>query len=91
MLAWAFRLCRETLWDLLDGHSKGISRERLKGLVEDDSTEIVDLHIWRIAPNVNACEIILSTSQLKGTHFYRRKIAAAIPIKHLIVEEVLRS
>ena len=90
ILTWAYRLSKETLWDLLDGHSKDISRERLKGLVEDDTTEVIDLHIWRIAPHVNACEIVLATNKLKGTHYYRRKLASAVPIKHLIVEEVLR-
>jgi cation diffusion facilitator family transporter len=90
IVSWAYRLCRESIWELLDGHSKDVSPERIRSLVEDESTEIIDLHLWKIAPNVNACELVLATRNVRGTHHYRKKISANTAIQHLIIEEVVK-
>ena len=37
IFAWAFQLCKDTGWELLDGHSKTIDWKKLRALVERDA------------------------------------------------------
>ncbi len=88
ILKWGYNLCKATVWELLDGHSKSIRPERIRKIFEDlDNVEITDLHIWRIAPNAHACEMVVYNQSPKGTEFYRDKIQSQYLIEHLIVEE----
>lgn len=88
ILKWAYGLCKATIWELLDGNSKLIKEDDIKNLFsEDKNIEITDLHIWRIAPNAHACEVMIFNNDLKGSEFYRTKILDTFNIEHLIVEE----
>ncbi|TNE97891.1 MAG: cation transporter [Deltaproteobacteria bacterium] len=88
ILKWAYGLCKATIWELLDGNSKLIDRESLsKILTENEDVEILDLHVWRIAPSAHACELIIRTSKQKGHEHYRTLIQNHFPIQHLIIEE----
>ena len=88
ILKWAYGLCKATLWELLDGNSKLIKKDDIKKLFSDDAeVEITDLHIWRIAPNAHACELIVYNKSLKGSDYYRNKILDKFEIEHLIIEE----
>lgn len=88
ILKWAFQLCKVTGWELLDGHSKAISKKSITDLFSNDGIKIIDLHIWRIAPSAHACELIVQSKPLKGAAFYRERILDAVMIEHLIIEEV---
>lgn len=88
ILKWAYGLCKATVWELLDGNSKLIQEDQIRTLFDDDSDiEITDLHIWRIAPNAHACEVMVYNNTPKGSEFYREKIQASFDIQHLIIEE----
>lgn len=88
ILKWAYGLCKATMWELLDGNSKLIKEDDVKDLFSDQSdVEITDLHIWRIAPNAHACEIMIYNNSPKGTEFYRERLQDKFDIQHLIVEE----
>ncbi len=88
ILKWAYSLCKATVWELLDGNSKLISEDQIKKLFEEESeVEISDLHIWRIAPNAHACEMVVYNNNPKGSEFYRDIILAQCNIEHLIIEE----
>jgi len=88
ILKWAYGLCKATVWELLDGNSKLIKEDDIKNLFsEDKNIEITDLHIWRIAPNAHACEVMIFNNDLKGSEFYRTRILDKFNIEHLIVEE----
>lgn len=88
ILKWAYGLCKATVWELLDGNSKLIQENQIRTLFEDYSdVEITDLHIWRIAPNAHAYEVMVYNNNPKGTEFYREKIQANFDIQHLIIEE----
>jgi Co/Zn/Cd efflux system component len=70
------------------GNSKLIQEDQIKTLFDDDSdVEITDLHIWRIAPNAHACEVMIFNNSPKGTEYYREKIQSKLDIQHLIIEE----
>lgn len=90
ILKWGYGLCKETAWELLDGHAKGISKDKIIDLLESiEGVKIEDLHLWRLAPKAHACEIILSTKTLRGSDFYRAIILEKLELEHLIVEERL--
>ncbi len=88
ILKWSYDLLKGTIWDLLDGHSAKIDKQEVRDLFKEfDDIVISDLHIWKIAPNALACEIIFCTAELKGTAFYRDILIKSLPLDHLIVEE----
>ena len=88
ILKWAYSLCKATIWELLDGKSKVISHNNIENLFSDiEAVEIIDLHIWRIAPNAHACELIVFNNNPKGIEFYRERILQKLSIQHLIIEE----
>ena len=88
ILRWAYKLCKDTGWELLDGNSKAISKSKIVEIFINDNVEIIDLHIWRIAPSAHACELVVKSDSLKGAMFYREKILNEIEIEHLIIEEI---
>ncbi|MCO4754084.1 MAG: hypothetical protein KC478_06360, partial [Bacteriovoracaceae bacterium] len=70
------------------GNSKAIKEEEFIGIFKDlRGVEVTDLHLWRIAPNANACELVVYNNQPLGTEFYRKLILEHFDIQHLIVEE----
>jgi cation diffusion facilitator family transporter len=87
IFVWAFQLCKDTAWELLDGHSKSINWPLLRQLVETDGTRIVDFHIWRIAPQAIACELIVQARVARGSEYYRKILAEHFSAKHVVVEE----
>jgi len=89
ILRWAYMLCKETAWELLDGHARSIDRVKIKNLIEGAGVEVSDLHIWRIAPNAHACEMVITSNSHKGTDHYRKLIDENFTFRHLIIEERL--
>ena len=87
ILSWAYQLCRQTGWELLDGHSKRIDREKLRSAIEGKGVKIMDFHVWRIAPKAVACELVLTTPEPKGSLYYRELLNREFEIQHAIIEE----
>lgn len=69
ILKWAYNLCRDAGWELLDGHAKSLDRRQIKKLIENKNTSISDLHLWRIAPKAIACEMVVLSKSAKGMVF----------------------
>jgi cation diffusion facilitator family transporter len=87
ILRWAYSLCRETAWELLDGHAKSVNHEKVRQLIKNEGAEVSDLHIWRIAPNAHACEVVITCASPKGSNHYRKLIVENFAFGHLIIEE----
>jgi cation diffusion facilitator family transporter len=83
---WAIRLCKETAFELLDGHAKAVSHQAVLELLNKNA-EVVDLHIWKIAPKALACEVVLYSNELKGPHYYRDLLKEKFSFKHIVIEE----
>lgn len=88
ILKWAFDLCKETAWELLDGHAKTVDQGKITNDLEMKGCRVHDLHVWRIAPNAYACEVILSSPTIKGSLFYKTFLKENFGLTHVIVEEV---
>jgi len=87
ILAWAYQLCRDTGWELLDGHSKTINWKKLRESLEIEGTKILDFHVWRIAPKAIACELVVGSNNLRGLDYYREILREKFNVHHIIVEE----
>ncbi|PWU10747.1 MAG: cation transporter [Verrucomicrobia bacterium] len=85
--SWAIQLCRDTGWELLDGHSKTVDWTQLRELLENDGTHIVDFHMWRIAPKALACELIVTTKSPRGHDHYKSVLRKHFSARHIVVEE----
>lgn len=88
ILKWAHGLCKETAWELLDGHAKAIKKNKIIADFEQNHCKVHDLHVWRIAPNTHACELIVSSKLRKGTKFYKEILVNQYGLGHVIVEEL---
>jgi cation diffusion facilitator family transporter len=93
ILKWAFGLIKDTGWELLDGHATGVNFEALRARIENNEseknnhTEILDLHLWRVAPKVLACELIIKSNTKKGIDHYRRILHDEFDVQHSVIEE----
>ncbi len=87
ILKWAYGLCRDTGFELLDVHSKKIPPHRVRSEIESTGARVLDVHTWRVAPNAVACEVVVTASKLMGTDFYRKRLTNRFDLKHLVIEE----
>lgn len=87
ILKWAYSLCRETAWELLDGHARHISQDEIKARLECEDAVVSDLHVWRIAPCAHACELVIHSQRLKGVAFYKKILEEDFNIQHVVIEE----
>lgn len=87
ILRWAIQLIKDTSWELLDGHARAIDFKKLKAHIESEGVDIIDLHIWRAAPKVLACELIVSSKTKHGIEHYRHILHSHFGIQHSVIEE----
>lgn len=88
ILKWAFSLFLHSGQCLLDFHLDLFSKEDLKKLFHDQ-IQVDDLHLWQTSPGHVCCEIVLSTSHLRGSDYYRNIISNHYKLFHLTIEENL--
>ncbi len=89
ILRWAWFLCRDTAWELMDAHDHRINFAKLEQHIEALGAKVIDVHIWRVAPQAVACELILSTEKLRGANFYREQLVKQFTLQHVVIEERL--
>jgi cation diffusion facilitator family transporter len=87
ILHWSWGLLRDTGWELLDGHAKGINYDQLRARLSTTGSEICDLHVWKIGPQALACELIVKSKNPKGIEFYRNLLKDEYSISHAVIEE----
>lgn len=90
ILKWSYGLLKDSAWELLDGHATGINFEKLKQRIEDEKVKILDLHVWRVAPHILNCELVIETSTPKGVQYFRNIIENEFSISHSVIEERTR-
>ncbi len=84
---WGIRLIKSTGWELLDGHARGIDYDRVKTQIEQTGVQVLDLHIWKIAPSALACELVVLASSPKGLQFYKNLLLKNFKLHHVVIEE----
>ena len=88
VLKWSLGLIRQSGMDLLDAHDPSIDRESLITTLERDGSKVIDLHLWKLAPDQIGCEIIIQNNQQQRSVDYRDVIRRHFNIHHLIIEVV---
>ena len=87
ILNWAVQLIRDAVWELLDAHSKSIDRHEVARFLEAQGAQVLDFHVWRVAPRAVACELRVRSKQARGADFYRALLHREFHIQHLVIEE----
>lgn len=88
IMKWAMKLIKNTAWELLDGNSLLIEKSDIESLfISEEGVIISDIHVWRIAPNAHACELMICSSQSRGSDYYREIVLSNFDISHLVIEE----
>lgn len=85
---WSLGLIKETGMDLLDAHVISIDRDNLVKEIESDGSEVLDIHLWKLAPGQIGCEIIVKRNHEQKSSYYRDLIQKNFNIQHLIIEVV---
>jgi cation diffusion facilitator family transporter len=84
---WSWGLIRNTSEILLDRQGPATLRNRIRHTLEDGTdTQVTDLHLWSIGPNLNSAIISLQTSSPKPPDEYKNQLLSEFKIAHLSVE-----
>lgn len=85
---WSYGLCRDAARQLLDMvPSEALAtriRERLASAQPD--LRVVDLHLWKIGPQANACILSLASAHPQPVEVYRELLSGEAQLDHLTVE-----
>jgi len=84
---WSFGLLQSTSTVLLDHQVSDSILERIKNELEGDKdTEITDLHVWSIGPEIYAAQIAIVSNNPASAREYKDKIPEDLSIVHLSIE-----
>lgn len=86
ILKWAYNLCRDSAWELLDGHSKEIHLEKVAALLTESGYVPLDIHIWKIGPSHHACQIIVESNREIDLDRIRALVAKHTGNAHVVIE-----
>jgi cation diffusion facilitator family transporter len=89
ILKWAYGLCRNAAWELLDGHAKGVSQAGIRRQIEQEGGTVLDFHLWKVGPGNFACQLTVESPTLRGPEHYRELLKRELGSAHLVVEERL--
>lgn len=89
ILKWSYGLAKDTAWELLDGFPKGINPKELSLWIEENWGELVDYHLWKIAPNVYSLSVIIRVKKTRSGSDYRQQLLEKFNIQHCTIEEEL--
>lgn len=88
VLKWSLGLIKQSGMDLLDAHDFTVDREELKKTIEEDGSEILDMHLWKLAPGQVGGEIVIKKKGERSSAYYRDIVEKNYSIQHLIIEVV---
>lgn len=86
VLVWAVGLIKKSGKDLLDAHVVELDKNDIINAIQTDGSEVVDIHLWRLAPDQIGCEIMIKTEVEKKSSDYRNLLLKQFDIQHLIIE-----
>lgn len=83
---WSWGLLRATSSILLDQQQVSIE-QGIKSVLEGSDTQLTDLHVWSIGPNLYAAIVSVLTNDPQPPSYYRHRIQANNPLLvHVTVE-----
>jgi cation diffusion facilitator family transporter len=90
VMRWSYQLCKESGWELLDGHSRVVSRSEVEKILEAENIKVLDLHLWSIGPQIQAAELVIEfgTEKRMPIQSLKKHLKTKLPIHHLVVEVI---
>ncbi len=86
ILAWSYRLVRDTGAILLDMNPDRRMEEKLRAAVESDGDRLTDLHLWRLGPGHLAAILCVATASPRGPEHYHALLRRFRDLSHVTVE-----
>ena len=84
---WSLGLLRTTSAVLLDEQVAGTMQDQIRLFIEQDqSTKVVDLHVWTIGPNIYSATIALVSNSPQPPGFYKSLLSEKIKLDHVTIE-----
>lgn len=83
---WAYSLLKESSGPLLDRTPRCDTANRIKALIENNSTDkLIALRIWRIAANETSAIVTISSQNQRDPEHYKQRFKA-LKLAHLTIE-----
>jgi len=89
ILTWSFSLLKETSGILIDRGFRSdapLLRDIQARLEADGKTEVIDLHLWRVAENKYACLASIESAECAPADEYKKRLAALPELVHVTIE-----
>ncbi|OXE36864.1 MAG: hypothetical protein CGW95_05080 [Phenylobacterium zucineum] len=83
---FAWRLLGRTGAALLDVMPSQEVMQDIRGRLENQGTEIIDLHVWRLGPGNLAAILVLRADRPESAKAYRRRLDGVSGLSHITIE-----
>ncbi len=84
--SWAYRLIKDAGAVLLDVNPDPGLAKKLKAVLESEGDELVDLHLWRLAPGRLGAIAALACEQPRTADYFRRRLRRFPQLAHVTIE-----
>jgi len=84
---WSYGLLGSTSGILLDRQAPDSLQQKIRGILEaDEDTQITDLHVWSIGPNIYSAQIALVGHKPLSASEYKALIPDSLGLVHISIE-----
>jgi len=84
---WSFGLLKTTSTIILDEQASADTCNSIQLAIEsEESSRIVDLHVWTIGPDIYSAVISIVSNNPQQPAYYKSRIAELIELQHVSVE-----
>lgn len=84
---WSIGLLKSTSAILLDKQAPQTVQNKIKRSIESDGeSQVADLHVWSIGPNIHAAIISVHTNQAKTPEDFKARLPEDLGLEHVSIE-----
>lgn len=84
---WGISLMKSSAGVLTDAQAPQAVLDEIKTRLEaEEGTQLNDLHVWSIGPNIYAAEIVVRAATPKSPDAYRALLPESLCLRHVVVE-----
>lgn len=83
---WSLGLLKVTSAMLLDQQSSEVLRQLIQKSLTTNSDQVVDLHVWRISPDLHAVEATILSGEPQSPTTYRQRLPQNVGLAHIHIE-----
>ncbi len=83
---WSVGLLKSTSAILLDREAPATLHARVAEALLDEDTEVADLHIWCIGPDIFAVIAVLVSRNAGSPEYYKARLPAELGLQHVSIE-----